>query len=82
MFKIKAKIFLLLALDESPPKINVKCDPEWAQELRMRYRAVAPGYHMNKRHWNTVNCDESLSEQRLYEFIRHPYDLVAGKANK
>ena len=54
VFKVKGKMFALLALDEVPPRVNLKCDPDLALELRDRYEQVTPGYHMNKKHWNTV----------------------------
>jgi len=80
VFKVQGKIFLLLALDVQPLTFNVKCNPEAAIELREQYpQAVLPGYHMNKRHWNTVVVDGSLSTQQLFHFIKNSYELVAGK---
>ena len=77
VFKVNNKIFLLLPLDEHPVNFNVKCDPEMAIELREQYPAVQPGYHMNKKHWNTITVDGSLSTKQLQDFIDHSYSLVA-----
>ncbi len=77
VFKVKGKIFLLLRLDQHPITFNVKCDPDKAIELRERYPAVQPGYHMNKKHWNTITVDGSLSIKLLHEFIDDSYALVA-----
>ena len=80
VFKVKGKMFCLLPLDASPVQFNVKCDPEDAIELREQYpQAVLPGYHMNKKHWNTVVVDGTLSMQQLLQFIKDSYNLVAGK---
>lgn len=75
VFKIAEKIFLLTGLENSR-SFNVKCDPEKATSLREQFPEVLPGYHMNKRHWNTVHYDGSLSENQLKEFIDHSYDLI------
>jgi predicted DNA-binding protein (MmcQ/YjbR family) len=79
VFKVKGKIFLLAALEADPLQFNVKCDPEKAIEWRERYASVLPGYHMNKKHWNTVLVDGMLSRQELTEMIDDSYDLVAGR---
>lgn len=76
VFKVKGKIFLLCGLESDPLQFNVKCDPERAEELREQYPAIIPGYHMNKKHWNTVIVDGSLSNAMLRELIDHSYDLV------
>jgi predicted DNA-binding protein (MmcQ/YjbR family) len=77
VFKVKGKIFLLLSLEAEPLQFNAKCDPERAMELREQYDAVQPGYHMNKKHWNTVIVDGTLSNKQLKELIDHSYELVA-----
>jgi len=84
VFKTKGKIFLLLSLDTSPASFNVKCDPDKAPELRERYSCIRPGYHMNKKHWNTVVIDGSLDKKMLREQIDHSYALVSrnGKNKK
>ncbi len=82
VYKVKGKIFLLLALESSPLRISVKCDPDKALELREEYDAVVPGYHLNKKHWNTITIDGSFSSKLLKEWISHSYELVAGAAKK
>jgi len=75
VFKVGDKLFLLAGLVEGN-RFNVKCDPERAIELRERYEEVIPGYHMNKKHWNTVFMDGRLSTKQLKEMIDHSYELV------
>jgi len=83
VFKINNKIFLLLSLNSVPIQFNVKCDPERALELREEFPAIKPGYHMNKKHWNTVIIDGSLSNSQLKEFIADSYLLVSkGKKSR
>ena len=66
-------------LDESKPiQFNVKCDPEKAIELRERYDCVKPGYHMNKKHWNTIVCDGTVPDMEMLDWISHSYELVVG----
>ena len=80
VFKVNEKIFLLAALDSSPLQFNVKCDPDKAIELRAEYpESVLPGYHMNKKHWNTIIVDGRLSAKRLKEMIDDSYELVSPK---
>ena len=80
VFKVNEKIFLLAGLDSSPLQFNVKCDPEKAIELRDEYpESVLPGYHMNKKHWNTIIVDGRLSAKQLKEMIDDSYELVAPK---
>ena len=79
VYKINNKIFMLIATDESPLKFNVKCNPELAIELREQYSSVLPGYHMNKKHWNTIVIDGNIPTAKLKEFIQHSFDLVRGK---
>src|ERR1700748_3285969 len=76
VFKVKGKIFLLASLDSPVLQFNVKCDPEKAIEWREKYPAVQPGYHMNKKLWNTVVVDGSLSSKLLREMIDDSYELV------
>jgi predicted DNA-binding protein (MmcQ/YjbR family) len=78
VFKRKTKMFLLLPLDEIVTQFNVKCNPEKALELREEYpESVLPGYHMNKKHWNTVIVDGRISANKLKEMIRESYELVS-----
>ena len=80
VFKVKDKIFFLAGLDSSPLQFNVKCDPDKAIELRDKYpESVLPGYHMNKKHWNTVIVDGRLSARQLKEMIDDSYNLVGKK---
>ncbi len=76
VFKVMSKVFLLTPIDSVPPRFNAKCDPEKAQELRETYPDVQPGYHMNKKHWNTVYLTGSIPANLIYDWIRHSYDLV------
>ncbi len=82
VFKTNGKIFLLMALDEQPLRFNVKCDPEKAEELRENHSSILPGYHMNKKHWNTVLVDGSLPRKLLKEMIDDSYVLVRPKKRK
>jgi predicted DNA-binding protein (MmcQ/YjbR family) len=79
VFKIMGKAFLLCALDASPLQLNVKCEPEKAIALRERYLCVQPGYHMNKKHWNTLIMDGTLSADQVKAWISDSYDLVVSK---
>ena len=76
VFKVAGKMFALMSLDEVPARANLKCDPDLALELRDRYEQVRPGYHMNKRHWNTVEIEGGIPEAELRRMIDHSYDLV------
>jgi len=77
VFKINNKVFLLASLDAQPLQFNVKCDPDLAIELREEYpTAVLPGYHMNKKHWNTIIVDGTLSNKQICRFIDDSYQLV------
>ena len=82
VYKVNGKMFLLASLDEDPLTFNVKCDPEKAIELRDEHTCVQPGYHMNKKHWNTIVVDGSVSVRQLMEWIDDSYQLVAGKSKK
>jgi predicted DNA-binding protein (MmcQ/YjbR family) len=82
VFKVNGKVFLLTGLDSVPVSFNVKCDPAKAIELREEYPCVQPGYHMNKKHWNTVVIDGSVPGKQLREWIDWSYDLVKGKKKK
>lgn len=82
VFKVHDKIFALLGL-EPPFSINLKCDPDRAIELRETYPdVIIPGYHMNKKHWNTVKLDANLSKDFISELIDHSYELVTAKLPK
>jgi predicted DNA-binding protein (MmcQ/YjbR family) len=76
VFKVMGKMFALTGLDEPEFKVNLKCDPERSIELREEYENIIAGFHMNKKHWNTVKPDGSISNELFKELIDHSYDLV------
>jgi len=76
VFKVGGKMFALAALDEIPAVVNLKCDPDLALELRDRYEQVRPGYHMNKKHWNTIELGSGVPDGEIRKMIDHSYDLV------
>jgi len=82
VFKVAGKIFLLASLDSFPLQINLKCDPEKAVELREEYEVVQPGYHMNKKHWNTIIVNGSISTKQIFEWIDNSYSLVLAGLSK
>ncbi|WP_268811686.1 MmcQ/YjbR family DNA-binding protein [Mycobacterium kyorinense] len=79
VFKVGGRMFALVSLDGDPGTVNLKCDPDIAVNLRARHRAVRPGYHQNKRHWNTVELDGSIPDDELEEMIDHSYELVVSQ---
>ena len=79
VFKVAGKMFALSQLAVESLRVSVKCEPELAEGLRAAHAAVIPGYHLNKRHWNTVIIDGSLSDESIREFIDDSYDLVVSK---
>lgn len=76
VYKVKGKIFAITGLDSDQFKVNLKCDPEWAIELRDQHEEIIPGYHMNKQHWNTVLFEGRLPKKLLCELIDHSYQLI------
>ena len=78
VFKVGGKIFALAGI-ENFGSINLKCDPELVTELRERYPAVQPGYHMNKKHWNTIIMDHTIADSMIREWIKNSYDQVFAK---
>lgn len=79
VLKVGGKMFLLSSLsswETGNPKVNLKCDPEKSQELRAEYEGIQPGYHMSKKHWNTVAINEEVSDKLVKELIDHSYELV------
>lgn len=83
VFKVMGKMFLLTNINEPEISINVKCDPETAIELREKYESVQPGYHMNKKYWNTVNYNVEFSKKEFLKMIDHSYDeVVKGMTKK
>ena len=78
VFKVAGKMFALSSLSSRPLKVSVKCEPELAAQLRMSYPAIEPGYHLNKRHWNTITLDGSLSDRLVCDMLEDSYDLVVA----
>lgn len=81
-FRVGGKIYLLLSLDSFPSQFNVKCDPERAIDLRATHTAIIPGYHMNKKHWNTVILDGTLSAELIHSMIDESYEIIFGSLPK
>jgi predicted DNA-binding protein (MmcQ/YjbR family) len=82
VFKVLDRMFALVAEDETPLRISLKCDPEDAQALRAQYPAITGAYHMNKEHWNGVRLDGSLPGELVFEMIDHSFNLVVRKMKK
>ena len=82
VFKVMGKVFLLTPLDSDNAQFNAKCDPEKAEELRATYPDVIPGYHMNKKQWNTVHVTGGIASDLLYSWIKDSYDLVVKSLPK
>ena len=76
VYKVAGKVFALLIPEDAPPRVNLKCDPDRALDLRDRYESILPGYHMNKRHWNTLLLDGRLPTALVRELIDHSHALV------
>jgi len=77
VYKVKDKMFALVTEKKEPVQISLKCDPQLAETLREKYETVMPGYHLNKKHWNTILLTGQLSWDEVKDLIRHSYDLVA-----
>ncbi len=82
VFTVNGKIFVLMMLANRPLTINLKCDPARAIELREQYEAVQPGYHMNKKHWNTVTLNGTVPTKEVYAMIDHSYEQVLRGTKK
>jgi len=82
VFKVLDKVFALVNIDKRPWAVNLKCDPEKAIEYRELHPEITPGYHMNKKHWNTVLFEGSLENKLLLHLINHSYELVISKMTK
>jgi predicted DNA-binding protein (MmcQ/YjbR family) len=79
VFKVEGKLFALSALASSPLRVSLKCEPELAEQLRASYPdAVAPGYHLNKRHWNTVTTGSSVPDAMVRDMVEDSYDLIVA----
>lgn len=82
VYKVCGKVFLLCPLDTEEFQFNVKCDPDLAVELREKFACVLPGYHMNKKHWNTIIADGSVPSNQLKEWIDNSYNLIVQSLSK
>lgn len=78
VYKVNDKMFALITEGKTPVQISLKCDPILAETLREKYETVMPGYHLNKKHWNTILLSGQLPEEEVQGLIRHSYELVAG----
>ena len=79
VFKVGGRVFALCSLGGQPGSVSLKCDPAVAEALRGRYPAVRPGYHLNKRHWNTIDLDGSVPADELADLVDHSWDLVVSR---
>ena len=82
VFKVRGKMFALLAKDEKPPRITLKCEPDYAIQLCDQYSSVSPGYYMNKKHWITINIDGEMSNSTIIKLVDDSYQLVINKLSK
>ncbi len=82
VIKVGRKMFVLIKNTENPPKMTLKCDPDKSVELRNKYKAIKPGYHMNKRNWNTIDMDGSVPDEEIYNMIDESYELVIQTLSK
>jgi predicted DNA-binding protein (MmcQ/YjbR family) len=79
VYKVEGKVFAILAPNAEPPTVSLKCEPNLAMHLRQQYNGVTPGYHLNKKHWNTVRLDGEVPRDQVEEMIEHSYErVVAG----
>jgi predicted DNA-binding protein (MmcQ/YjbR family) len=78
VYKVNDKMFALISEGSDPLRVSLKCDPQLAVYLREKYETVVPGYHLNKKHWNTVICTGQLGEAEIHDLVVHSYHLVAG----
>lgn len=78
VYKVAGKMFALIPEGKAPVRISLKCDPQLAVLLRDKYESVMPGYHLNKKHWNTIVLSGQLPWEDIQGFIRHSYNLVTG----
>jgi len=78
VYKVDDKMFALISEGKEPVNLSLKCDPQLAQNLREKYETVMPGYHLNKKHWNTIVLSGQLSWEQVHDLVRHSYQLVTG----
>jgi predicted DNA-binding protein (MmcQ/YjbR family) len=82
VIKVGRKMFVLINNVNHPPKMTLKCDPDKATQLRSKYKAIKPGYHMNKKNWNTIDIDGSVPDEKMFEMIDESYELVIQTLSK
>jgi len=82
VFRVGNKIFALTDIEQIPIRVNLKCDPERAIDLREKYECVIPGYHMNKMHWNTIELNSDMYDELVFELIDHSYNLIFQSLKK
>jgi predicted DNA-binding protein (MmcQ/YjbR family) len=82
VIRVGGRMFALVSLAGDAGSVNLKCDPDLALELRAQHAAVRPGYHQDKRHWNTVDLDGSVADDELHDLIAHSYELVVHKLSR
>jgi len=82
VFKVAEKMFALTSLENHPSRVNLKCDPEKSIELRAQFSDIIEGFHMNKKHWNTITIEGNISNQLIEELINHSYELVVKGMTK
>jgi predicted DNA-binding protein (MmcQ/YjbR family) len=82
VFRVMDKIFALTSLDTEGCRVNLKCDPDYAVELREQSEDIQPGFHMNKKHWNTVYCENGLEDKLIKSLVAHAYDMVVKSLPK
>ena len=82
VFKVEGKIFAITRLAGVPLAVSLKCEPELAEQLRVTHPAIRPGYHLNKRHWNTVTIDGSVADEMVLSMIEDSYDLIVARLPK
>ena len=82
VFKVAGKMFALSALQSDPLRVSLKCEPLLAQQLRTAHAAILPGYHLNKRHWNTVVLDGTVPAEMIVDMVEDSYDLVVSKLSR
>jgi predicted DNA-binding protein (MmcQ/YjbR family) len=82
VFKVAGKVFALSRLQSEPLSVSLKCEPQLAEQLRAAHPCITAGYHLNKRHWNTVVIDGSLSDQTIADMVEDSYDLIVSKLSR
>ncbi len=82
VFRVAGKIFALAGINRDPVRVNLKCDPALARDLRAGFESITPGHHMNKEHWNTVACGGDVPDEKLRWLIDHSYELIVASLPK